>query len=94
MQSLRNEKVLFSRVASRFDANEYVNRPKKILLDLTFGMGNFGSVVSLYYVDKRDDQLKRDLDSYMITTVQPVFAVRKCGEITGFANPQISDQFK
>jgi hypothetical protein len=76
------------------DTNEYVNRSKKVLLDLTFGMGNFGSVVSLYYVDKPDDQLKRDLDSYMITIVQPVFAVRKCGEIPGFANPQISDQFK
>ena len=70
---------------------EYTNRSGDVALDVTFGMGDFGSVVTLFYHGAVGDKTRRDLDKFLMWQVSPVFPVRKCSDIPGFRNPEMYD---
>ena len=74
------------------DTNEY--RGKATLLDLTFGMGDFGSVVTLFYEGSAGDYVKTELNTYLAQQVNPIFKVRQCSDIPGFAPPALSNEYK
>ena len=60
------------------------------VLDLSFDVGSFGSVVTLFYPGSSGDAVKADLDSYLVEGVNPVFKVRQCSDIPGFKAPGAS----
>ena len=61
------------------------------VLDLSFGLGGLGSVVTLFYPGSSGDAVKAELDSYLVRQVNPVFKVRQCSDIPGFKAPGASD---
>ena len=64
------------------DTNEY--KDGTTALDLSFGVGGFGSLVTLFYPGSSGDDVKAELNSYLVQQVNPVFKVRQCSDIPGF----------
>ncbi|MBL6853137.1 MAG: hypothetical protein ISS15_09275 [Alphaproteobacteria bacterium] len=60
------------------------------ILDVTFGMGEFGAVVALYSEKASDNALVAALDGYLRDDVAPVFKVTLCNRIPGFQAPTLS----
>jgi hypothetical protein len=73
------------------DTNEYVNQSQRVMVDVTFGMGKFGSVVTLFSERQPPAGLIGDLDRFLSANVARTFPVMRCSEISGFATPTISD---
>jgi hypothetical protein len=73
------------------DTNEYINRSQRVMVDITFGMGNFGSVVTLFSERQPPADLIGNLDRFLGTNVAHSFPVKRCAEIPDFATPTISD---
>lgn len=73
------------------DTNEYQNSSEKVLIELTYGMGDFGSIITMYYKGHDGDSLRNKLDSYMNDHVDPVFKTKKCSAIPGFETPVLTD---
>jgi hypothetical protein len=72
------------------DTNEYVNLSQRVMMNVTFGMGKFGSVVTLFSERQPPAGLISDLDHFLSANVANTFPVKRCSEIRGFATPTIS----
>ena len=101
----RSEELLLTKLLEKFtqangfqiqggqqvDTNEYANLSKKMLIELTYGMGEFGSVITVYYRGHGGDNIRNSLDVYLRKNINPTFKVTKCSDIPGFETPRLTD---